>query len=130
MANRRSLLRFPHLRPLSWVGVGSLVCFLLIAGWILLAPGQLSYAQVLAALERAKTVHAVEEALRDGKWDVGAEVWYQPGKGIIEQSGEGKTLYRRIDDGATQWRYRGATDTAVKSKRLSGRGLVIYLGGV
>jgi len=75
------------------------------------------YAQALAAIKAARSVHAVAQrfdetgAPKEGT----AEIWYVPGRGVREQEKNlaGKKSVR-IDDGTHQWIYREQHQTLVK----------------
>jgi hypothetical protein len=74
------------------------------------------YAQVVKALENARTIHVVSNAMIDGQWKKVVEIWYQ--KGI----GEKRILWHRgkedvrIDDGEHVWEYASGDDFAVQRK--------------
>ena len=56
-----------------------------VAVWFVLVgrPGTL-YAQVIAALEQANSVHITVDVLRDEQWEKGWEIWYQRGTGVVQ----------------------------------------------
>lgn len=77
------------------------------------------YAQVIEAIENARTIHAVTKSLNNGQWEKDAEVWYENGKGIVEtgwRNGE-KTL-TRIDNGQYSWEYHAGNDYARRSNTI------------
>jgi hypothetical protein len=74
------------------------------------------YAQVVKALENARTIHAVSHAMMDGQWKKVVEIWYQKGIGekrIIWHRGKEDV---RIDDGEHVWEYAAGDDFAVRRK--------------
>jgi len=82
------------------------------------------YAQVVEALENARTIHAVTKNLDNGQWEKNTEVWYEHGKGIVETSWrDGQKTYIRIDNGKYMWVYRAGDDFAKRSKTIDPMGV-------
>ena len=92
---------------------------------VLFGNGQATlYAQVVKALENARTIHAVTKNLDNGQWEKNTEVWYEHGKGIVETSWrDGQKTYIRIDNGKYMWVYRAGDDFAKRLKTIDPMGV-------
>ncbi len=86
--------------------VAAAVAVLIVGLVLLVGDGQQTlYAQVVEALEQARTLHVVAKEYRDGRWFKDHEIWYDREAGIIEEERyEGRTDVR-IDNGRYEWRY-------------------------
>ena len=79
------------------------------------------YAQVLAAVREAQTIHTKKVRFKDGKKIDAAEIWYDAERGVREDFGEKRV---RIDDGQFEWVYRAATNTVIKRPSRDPVGLI------
>jgi hypothetical protein len=82
------------------------------------------HAEVLQALKKAGSVHLVGKDLVDGQWTVGAEVWYERGRGVREEERRPGLTRVRIDDGTHQWRYDSRSNLAGRSRSTDPLGVV------
>ena len=75
------------------------------------------YAQVIAAIAKARSVHAVRNLYNgDGKQTQNSsEIWYDAEKGVREESTREGVTSVRLDDGTYEWMYRGVPNTVVKN---------------
>ncbi len=86
--------------------------------------GNTLYAQVIKAIENANTIYAVCEELNDGKWEKGAEVWYDNNQGVIEIEWQnGEKIFTRIDNGQYMWEHRMGNNYARRSKTVDPIGM-------
>ena len=77
------------------------------------------YAQVVKAIENAKTIHVITEGLKDGQWSKNSEVWYGSNNGIVETSwNNGERTDIRIDNGQYMWTHRSGNNFAKRSKSI------------
>lgn len=81
------------------------------------------YAQVIASMKKARTVHALGYALQNGRMEKVSEIWYVRGAGI-------KTVWKHdgservvIDNGQWRWEYGQDSRFAVRNKSLGVEGL-------
>jgi len=63
------------------------------------------YEQVLAAIDQARSVHVTVKRLQDGQLREDGELWYQPGRRLVEVRYRQGKSHVRIDDGRSQWHY-------------------------
>lgn len=74
------------------------------------------YADVIKALARARTLHVVSMSLRDGRWEKGAEIWYEQDAGVAETAWQsGEMTFKRIDDGQYMWIHSAGSDLAQRT---------------
>jgi len=90
---------------------------LVVGLFFLVGDGQQTlYAQVVEALEQARTIHVLIKEYRDGRWFKDHEMWYDREAGIIEQERyEGRTDVR-IDNGRYEWRYAEGRELVAQLK--------------
>jgi len=90
---------------------------LIVGLFFLVGDGQQTlYAQVVEALEQARTIHVVIKEYRDGQWFKDHEMWYDREAGIIEEERyEGRTDVR-IDNGRYEWRYAEGRELVARLK--------------
>ncbi|MHC4292031.1 MAG: LolA family protein [Planctomycetota bacterium] len=77
------------------------------------------YAQVIKAMERAKTVHATGYRLQEGQMVKANEIWYKRDVGYKMAWQHKGSEQLMIDDGQSVWKYKQGHDFAVKSKSVS-----------
>lgn len=82
------------------------------------------YARVIKTLENTRTIHAVLNVPRDGDWITAAEIWYERGKGVVEQETRRDVTRIRLDNGVYQWVYSSDTNTARKTESRDPIGVV------
>jgi len=82
------------------------------------------YARVMRTLENTRTIHAISNVPRDGSWITAAEVWYERGKGVVEQETRKDVTRTRLDNGVYQWLYSSDTNTARKTESRDPIGVV------
>jgi hypothetical protein len=75
------------------------------------ATSQTVYAQVLAAVREAKTIHAKGTKLKDGEVIDVVEIWCDTERGIRENFGQSDF---RLDNGEFEWIYRSDGDFVIK----------------
>lgn len=102
--------------------------FLLLAGSLgmflyLLSTPQSLYAQALAAIYSARTIHVVGVDPRKGD-DKAYEIWYERGVGVNETAYYNGDKEVRIDDGTYQWRYSSAKNYAAQTMSTDPIGVV------
>jgi len=105
-------------------GSAAAIIFCVLGLLVFFGNGETLYAQVIKAIENARTIHAVTKSLDKGQWEKNTEVWYQQGKGIVETSWRyGEKTYIRIDNGQYMWKYRAGDDYAKRSKTIDPMGV-------
>ncbi|WP_404307797.1 hypothetical protein [Neorhodopirellula lusitana] len=74
------------------------------------------YAQAIAAIAKARSIHAVLRHYDDegNLTPRAAELWYDAEKGVREQEERGEVVFTRIDNGKHEWVFRAAANTVVK----------------
>ncbi|PHS12905.1 MAG: hypothetical protein COA78_07685 [Blastopirellula sp.] len=96
----------------------SLCVAVLVAGFALVASlgnQQSLYAQAIAAVRKAQTVHATASMYDDNEvQNNAAEVWYDSKKGVREVEHWNGRQEVRLDDGQFEWHYRSDTNTVIK----------------
>jgi outer membrane lipoprotein-sorting protein len=98
-------------RLVAACGVAAAVLFVAPLVLHMLFSSQSVYAQVLAGVRRAHTIHAEGVRIKDGEKTDTAEIWYDAERGVREDFGKEGV---RIDDGQFEWVYRAAANTVVK----------------
>jgi len=81
------------------------------------------YAQVIASMRKARTVHALGYAPQDGRMEKVNEIWYERGAGIKvawKYDGNERVV---IDNGRWRWEHRQNNHFAVRNKSLGIDGL-------
>lgn len=81
------------------------------------------YAQVIASIRKARTVHALGYAPQDGRMEKVNEIWYERGAGIKvagKYDGNERVV---IDNGQWRWEHRQNNHFAVRNKSLGIDGL-------
>jgi len=99
-----------------------------VIGLLLVNGSSNMYAQAVAAIEQAKTVHAQYFDVIDGETVKCGEMWYDANRRIREwNKAEDGTISERLDDGQFQWTYNSASGIAVKTKSRDAVGAVASL---
>lgn len=77
-----------------------------------------TFAQAVESMKKARTIHAVGYALQDGRMRKANEIWYERGAGIKlawTYKEEGRVV---IDNGQWRWEHRQGDHFAVRNKSL------------
>ena len=117
----------PNFRPDIWSRImkskitkSAAAAIIIVAGLIFFNTANSSlYAQVVKAMEKTRTIHAIGYSLQEGKMVKATEIWYERNVGykmVWQHKGSEKLM---IDDGQTLWNYQQGHDFAVKSKSIS-----------
>ncbi len=103
-------------RAVGWAVAAALALGL----FLLLGRGETTlYARVMKVIEKAASLHIVDRQLRDGRWEKGAEIWYQRDAGVAETTWrEGEMASSRIDDGEHLWTHAAGNDLAQCSRSM------------
>ena len=98
-AVRTQLLRLPLLRDRR-TGLAA-AAILALSLYLLLGRGRTTlYDQVMGALDQVQTLHFVDAAVRDGRWDKRVELWYNREAGVAATVWQGdQVAFHRIDNG-------------------------------
>lgn len=90
------------------------------------------YAQVIEALERARSVHMTVETWQDGRSNLAREAWWQDGVGLADYTYLGNECHVIIDNGEFEWRYAVGGDLVWRTPSLEERqkGLVSLAAGM
>ena len=105
-------------------GSAAAIIFCVLGLLVFFGNGETLYAQVIKAIENARTIHAVTKNLDNGQWEKNTEVWYDQNKGIVETSWDkGEKTYIRIDNGQHMWKYRAGDNFAKRSKTIDPMGV-------
>lgn len=116
--SRPAVLRLPFLRRRP---TGMTVAAVLALGLLLLfGRGRTTlYDQVMGTLEEVRTLHVVDATLRDGRWQKGAEVWYDHNAGVAATIWRGgQVTFQRIDNGEHVWMYAAGSDLGRRSRSV------------
>ena len=76
--------------------------------------GEVLYAQVKEAFEKARSIHVVMTEFRDGNWFKEHELWYESNLGVREEERYEKQTDIRIDNNQYEWRYTAGDKTAAE----------------
>jgi len=87
----------------------------------------LAWSDVVAATQKADSVHCVIEQRKDDQWITRLEFWYDRDRGIVEIRDVAGRQHQRIDDGAHQWRYITGDDFATRTQSVNPQGIVARL---
>jgi hypothetical protein len=79
------------------------------------AVSQTLYAQVMGAIDAARTIEMVGASLRDGKWIKDMDVRYERGLGVVEYTYRNGRTFSRLDNGMYVWTKRGRSCRPVRS---------------
>jgi hypothetical protein len=94
---RTRLLRLPLLRNPR---MGIAVAAVLALGLYLLFGRATLYDEVMNALGEVQTVHLVDAAIRDGRWQKRVELWYNRDAGVAATTWQGdRAIFQRLDNG-------------------------------
>ena len=105
-------------------GSAAAIIFCVLGLLVFFGNGETLYAQVIKAIENARTIHAVTKNLDNGQWEKNTEVWYDQNKGVVETSWDkGEKTYMRIDNGQHMWKYRAGDNFAKRSKTIDPMGV-------
>lgn len=77
------------------------------------------YAQVIKAMEKAKTIYAVGYHFQDGQMVKDNEIWYKQNIGFKMVDRHKETTNIIIDNGQSMWKYREGSDFAIKSRSVT-----------
>lgn len=81
---------------------------------VLLSAPPSVYAQAVAAVRAARTVHAMGALYNSSVETYSAEIWYDAERGVREEKSANGVMSVRLDDGEFEWVYRAAVNTVIK----------------
>lgn len=82
------------------------------------------YAQVIAALDEARSMHAIGYLWQEGDWAKGMESWYDPQRGAAQVNWQdGHVNNVQIDDGKSHWSFDAVGKTSVRYRSDDPKGV-------
>ena len=109
-AVRTQWLRLPLLRNRrTGIAAAAVLAFSL---YLLLGRGRTTlYDQVMGTLGEVQTVHFVDAAIRDGRWQKRVELWYNRDAGVAATVWQGDQMtFQRIDNGEHAWMFAAGSE--------------------
>lgn len=89
---------------------------IIVVGLVILSSQQSLYAQVVKAMEEARTFHAVIKESRGGQWFRDWDIKYDRRLGVVEENRYKDMTTVEIDNGQQQWRYKAEGGHIVQYK--------------
>ena len=109
-AARTPLLRRPLMRnPRTGLAAAAVLALGL---YLLFGRGRTTlYDQVMGTLGEVQTVHFVDAAIRDGRWQKRVELWYNRDAGVAATVWQGDQMtFQRIDNGEHAWMFAAGSE--------------------
>jgi len=94
------------------------VVILIISLFVTLSEPTSIYAQIVAALNDAQTLHVSVKTYHDGQWHEGSEIWYDRGVGLARFDYDSGKESVRIYTGTHMWQHSSGNDFAVRTSDI------------